>query len=85
LCTQFQVKRTWTVTASDGEFVDVVSKALGVLKHRAEEVQRGELELGLIVEGKPTPVDQLAQLTSWARAHAWHTSFCCDARLGRRE
>jgi hypothetical protein len=54
LSTQFQVKRTLTVTPSDTEFVDVVSQALEALKDHAAEVARGELQLGLIAESQLT-------------------------------
>jgi hypothetical protein len=75
LSTQFQVKRTLTVTASDTEFGDVVSQALEVLNDHADEVARGELEVGLIAEGEVDPVKELGELTEWARQHAQHGTF----------
>jgi len=45
LTTEFQVKRTLTVTPSDTEFIDVVSQALEELNNRADEVARGSSSL----------------------------------------
>jgi hypothetical protein len=49
--TQFQVKRSVTITPSDAEFLDVVGQALKVLSEHGDEVARGEIALGLIAEG----------------------------------
>ncbi|MEU7618771.1 hypothetical protein AB0B27_22115 [Micromonospora rifamycinica] len=75
VCTEFQVKRTLTVTATDADFVDVVTQALHVLRERDRDVERGELALGLIAEGNAAPVDQLSKLTEWARGHSSHETF----------
>jgi hypothetical protein len=53
LSTEFQVKRTLSVTPSDAEFRDVVSQALEVLTKRADEVARGEVEIGLMAARDP--------------------------------
>jgi len=52
LCTEYQVKRTLTVTASDADFVAVVIQALHTLHERGDEVARGDLALGLIARGE---------------------------------
>jgi tetratricopeptide (TPR) repeat protein len=74
LC-EFQVKRTVTVTASDGEFVDFLIQALQTLEDRKDEVLRGDLVLGLIAEGQARPLDELKGLARTARAHSKHDSF----------
>jgi hypothetical protein len=75
LRTEFQVKQKLSVTKADGEFIDVVTQALHVLHERADEVQRGDLALGVIAEGEPSPLDQLERLTRWAQSHSTHSSF----------
>jgi hypothetical protein len=51
LCTEFQVKRSLTVTAGDEAFVDVITQALHRLSERREESpSRSDLGLGLIAE-----------------------------------
>lgn len=74
-CTEFQVKRTVTVTASDHEFVDMLSQALQVLKDREELVTRGELAVGLIARGNAPAMDELESLTEWAQGHASYDSL----------
>jgi hypothetical protein len=73
--TEFQVKRTVTVTASDHEFVDMLSQALHVLKDREELVTRGELAVGLIARGNAAAMDELESLTEWAQGHASYDSL----------
>jgi hypothetical protein len=76
LATEFQVKRTVTVTPSDGEFLDFVSQALHVLKEQADEVARGEVEVCLIAEGDATAMAELkAVAEEWAHQHAKHETF----------
>jgi len=76
LSTEFQVKRTLSVTPSDAEFRDVVGQALEVLTKRADEVARGEVEIGLIAAGDATAMAELKELAEeWALAHAEHTTF----------
>lgn len=75
LRTQFQVKRTLTVTKSDDEFVDVVAQALHALSTEPVAVASGDLALGLIAEGEEAPLRQLEQLTRWAHAHTGAGSF----------
>jgi hypothetical protein len=74
--TQFQVKRSVTITPSDAEFVDVVGQALKVLSEQADEVARGEIALGLIAEGDVKALAELSSLTEeWAHQHANHETF----------
>jgi len=76
LSTQFQVKRSVTITPSDAEFVDVVDQALEVLSDHADEIARGEIALGLIAEGDVKALAELGSLTEeWARQHAQHETF----------
>jgi hypothetical protein len=74
--TQFQVKRSVTITPSDAEFLDVVGQALKVLDEHADEVARGEIALGLIAEGDVDALAELSSLTEeWAQQHAHHETF----------
>jgi hypothetical protein len=76
LSTQFQVKRSVTITPSDVEFVDVVGQALQVLSDHIDEVAGGELALGLIAEGDVRAVAELSGLTEeWAHQHAQYQTF----------
>ena len=76
LTTEFQVKLTVTVTPSDREFLDFVSQALQVLEGQADEVARGEVEVGLIAEGDATAMAELKALAEkWAQQHAKHETF----------
>ncbi len=76
LCTEFQVKRSLTVTAGDEAFVDVITQALHRLSERREDApSRSDLGLGLIAEGQVGALDQLAELTRYARGHAAHQTF----------
>jgi hypothetical protein len=75
LCTQYQVKRTLAVTASDGDFVAVMTQALHTLHERGEEVARGDLALGLIARGDQDALEQLDALTEHARGHSSHQTF----------
>jgi hypothetical protein len=52
LYTEFQVKRTVQVTASDSPFVDTMVQALHTLEDRAELAASGRLSVGLIAKGK---------------------------------
>jgi hypothetical protein len=74
--TQFQVKRSVTITPSDAEFLDVVGQALVVLSDHADEVASGEIALGLIAEGDVKAMAELSSLTEeWAHQHAHHETF----------
>jgi hypothetical protein len=74
--TQFQVKRSVTITPSDAEFVDVVGQALVVLSEQADEVASGEIAVGLIAEGDVDAMAELSSLTEdWAHQHAQHETF----------
>jgi hypothetical protein len=74
--TQFQVKRSVNIAPSDVEFVDVVGQALKVLSENADEVERGEIALGLIAEGDANALAELSSLTEeWAHQHAQHETF----------
>jgi hypothetical protein len=76
LATEFQVKRTVTITPSDVEFRDFVSQALHVLEEQADEVARGEVEVGLIAEGDTTAMGEVKALAEqWALPHAEHETF----------
>ena len=75
LCTEFQVKRTLTVTAGDSEFMAVVEQGLHVLHDRAGEIERGDLELGLVARGDEKPLEQLRELSLFARGHTVPETF----------
>src|SRR5262249_37909971 len=75
LCTEYQVKRTLTVTASDTDFVAVVGQALHTLHDRGDRVACGDLGLGLIARGEQRPLEQLTMLAEYARGHATHDTF----------
>ena len=76
LCTEFQVKRNLTATAGDEEFVDVITQALHRLSGLREDTpSRSGPGLGLIAEGQAAALDQLAELTRYARGHAGHRTF----------
>ncbi|GAA1818401.1 hypothetical protein HC028_17275 [Planosporangium flavigriseum] len=75
LCTEYQVKLTLSVTAADWQFVSVITQALHVLDERADDVARGDLDLGLIARGDQDALDQLAALTNFARGHTAEETF----------
>lgn len=76
LCTEYQVKRSLTATAGDEAFLDVITQALYSLSDRREDVSsRGDLGLGLVADGHASALDQLAELTAFARGHATHKTF----------
>ena len=75
LCTEYQAKSTLTVTAGEAEFVSVVIQGLHVLRERADEVARGDLELGLVARDDQNPLAQLAELTNFARGHTAEDTF----------
>jgi len=70
LYTEFQVKRTLQVTASDSPFVDTLVQALHVLEDRAALAASGRLSVGLIARGNASAVDQLESLGDWAKGHS---------------
>jgi hypothetical protein len=72
---EFQVKLTLKVRASDVPFVDFAIQALQQLAERSDDVEAGNLELGLIASGNPAPLGELAELTRWAYSHATHQAF----------
>ena len=72
-----------TVTPSDEEFLEFVSQALRVLERQADEVARGEIEVGLIAAGKATAMAQLKALAEeWAHQRAKHETFGAVLRPG---
>lgn len=76
LCTEFQVKSNLTVTPGDEAFVDVIAQALHRLSERPEDAASpSDLGLGLIAKGQARALDQLAELTGYARGHAAHQTF----------
>jgi hypothetical protein len=75
LCTEYQAKRTLAVTAGDAEFLSVVIQGLHVLHERADEVARGDLELGLIARDDQRQVEQLAELATFASGHTAEETF----------
>lgn len=75
LCIEFQVKRSLTVTGADPPFVEVVTQALHQLHRRGDEVARGDLALGVVAQGDPEALSQLAALSELARGHTTHDGF----------
>ncbi|MFI7071863.1 hypothetical protein [Micromonospora sediminicola] len=75
LSTEYQVKLTLTVAAGDPQFVSVVTQALHVLRDRADDVARGDLDLGVAARGDPEPLEQLAELARFARGHTVEETF----------
>lgn len=75
LRTEFQVKQTLTVTASDDEFAEVVTQGLHAIGGHLADVRSGDLAIGLVAEGESTPLKQLEQLAAWAGSHSEWSSF----------
>ncbi|MDZ5447759.1 hypothetical protein U2F26_34500 [Micromonospora sp. 4G57] len=75
LSTEYQVKLTLTVTAKDPQFVSVVTQALHVLRDRADDIARGDLDLGVAARGDQEPLEQLAELARFARGHTAEETF----------
>jgi hypothetical protein len=75
LSTEFQVKRTVQVTASDSPFVDTLVQALHTLEDRAELAASGRFSVGLIAKGKARALDELESLADWAKGHSSHDTL----------
>jgi hypothetical protein len=72
--TEFQVKRTLKVTASDSQFVDVLEQALHVLAEKEDLVASGKLALGVVAR-ENAAMNELEELAEWAQGHAKHDTF----------
>ncbi|MBL6280113.1 hypothetical protein JMF97_28525 [Micromonospora fiedleri] len=75
LSTEYQVKLTLAVTAGDPHFVSVVTQALHVLRDRAGDIARGDLDLGVAARGDRESLEQLAELARFARGHTVEETF----------
>ncbi|MFE2750592.1 AAA family ATPase [Actinosynnema sp. NPDC059335] len=78
---EYQVKRTMTPVQSDPAFIDSLKQCLQSIEDNAEEIESGQLRLGLATSPSQH-MDQLRRLTEVASQHLTLESFEAIVRPG---